>query len=72
MRDMLSNIALCMRKFKRVKPDGPPEAEGLNIYIYMGGLALMVISPKKWEFSTYFMSTLGNIQSHLKSLSDFI
>ena len=36
----------------------------------MGGLALMDISPKIWEFLTLFMSTLGIIQPHLKSFSD--
>ena len=40
--------------------------------IYMEELALMVISSKIWEFSPFFMSTLGIIQSHLKSFSDFI
>ena len=46
----------------------------VNIYIsiYMGGLALMVISPKKWECFPFFMSQLGIIQPHLKSFSDFI
>ena len=39
---------------------------------YMGGLALIVISPKIWEFPPFFMSTLGIIQPHLKSFSDFI
>ena len=46
--------------------------DGQNKYIYMGGLALMVISQKKWEFFPFFMSTLGIIQPHLKSFSDFI
>ena len=27
---------------------------------YMGGLALMVISPKTWEFFPFFMSTFGD------------
>ena len=40
-------------------------------YQYMGGLALMVISPKNWELLPFFMSTLGIIQLHLKSFSDF-
>ena len=38
--------------------------------IYMGGLALMVISQKKWELSHFFMSTLGIVQPHMKSFSD--
>ena len=37
---------------------------------HMGGLALMVISPKNWEFSLFCMSLLGIIQPHLKSFSD--
>ena len=45
---------------------------GKGVAIYMGGLALMVISPKNWEFSHFFKSTLGIIQPHLKSISDFI
>ena len=32
----------------------------------MGGLALMVISPKIWEFLPFFMITLWIIQQHLK------
>ena len=40
--------------------------------IFMGGLALMVISPKKLEFWPIFMSTLWIIQPHLKSFNDFI
>ena len=42
------------------------------IFMYMGGVALMVISPKIWEFLSFFMSTLGIIQPHFKSFSDFI
>ena len=38
----------------------------------MGGIALMVISPKKWEFMPCFMSTKGIIQPYLKSFNDFI
>ena len=34
--------------------------------------ALMVILPTNWEFPPFFMSTLGIIQQHLKSFSDFI
>ena len=33
---------------------------------HMGVLALMVISPKNWEFLAFFMSTLWIIQPHLK------
>ena len=33
----------------------------IMISIYMGGLALMVISSKIWEFSPFFMSTSGII-----------
>ena len=38
---------------------------------YMGGIALMVISPKKWEFLPFFISKLGIIQPYLKSFNDF-
>ena len=40
--------------------------------ISMGGLALMVISPKKWQILPVFMSTLWIIQLHLKSSNYFI
>ena len=33
---------------------------------YMGGLALMVISPKNWGSYRFFTSILGIIQPHLK------
>ena len=49
----------------------PPSSLICAIYIYMGGLALMVISPKNWECFPWFMYTLGIIQPHLKSFSDF-
>ena len=39
---------------------------------HMGGLALMVISPKKWEFLPFFKTKLWIIQLHLKSFNDFI
>ena len=39
---------------------------------YMGGLASIVISQKIWEFSPFFMSTLGIILPHLMSFSDYI
>ena len=32
----------------------------------------MVISPKNWEFSPFFISALGIIQPHFKSFSNFI
>ena len=37
----------------------------------MGGLTLMVISPKNWEFSPFFISALGIIQPDLKSFCNF-
>ena len=40
--------------------------------VYMGGLALMAIAPKKWEFLPTFMSTLLIIKPHLKSFINFI
>ena len=47
-----------------------PFIDNLNLLeMYMGGLALMVISTKKWEFSPFFMSTFGIIHPHLKSYS---
>ena len=39
---------------------------------HMAGLALMVISPKNWEFLPLVMYTLLTIQPHLKSFNDFI
>ena len=45
--------------------------QGETDHQYMGGLALMVISPKIWECFP-FLSTLGIIQPHLKSFSAFI
>ena len=49
-----------------------PSKIWMNTNIYMGGLALMVTSPKNWEFLPSFMSTLLIIQPHLKSFNDFI
>ena len=40
--------------------------------VHMVGIALMVISPKNWEFLPIFMSTLWIIQPHLKSFNYFI
>ena len=42
------------------------------MYVYLGGLAFMVVLPKNWEFLPFFMSTLLIIQPHLKSFNDFI
>ena len=41
-------------------------------HTHMGGLALMVISPKNWEFLPFLMPTLWIIQPHLMSFNDFI
>ena len=59
---MLESISFLIRK----------KTTFFSPFIYMGGLALMVISPKKWEFLRSFMSTLLIIQPHLKSFNDFI
>ena len=40
--------------------------------VHMGGIALMVFSPKKWEFLPIFMSKLGIIQPYFRSFNDFI
>ena len=39
---------------------------------YMGGLAVMVISPKKKGIFQFIMFTLGIIQPHLMCFNDFI
>ena len=44
--------------------------EKKNIYIYMGGLALMVITPKNGEFFHSLMSTMGMIPQQLMSFSE--
>ena len=43
-----------------------------SVRMYMGRLALMIISPKDGKLFPFFMSTLGIIQPHLKSFSAFI
>ena len=44
----------------------------VQLKAYMGGLALMIISQKNWEFLPFFMSTLWIIQPHFKSFIDLI
>ena len=38
----------------------------------MRGLAVMVMSPKNWEILPFFMSTLLNIEQHLRSFNEYI
>ena len=59
-------------KYKQKDTQTEDHKVSIHIYIYMGGLALMVISTKNWEFLPLFMSTFLTIQPHLKSFNDFI
>ena len=63
-----SNIDIFQKSYMR----GEKVVLLANNGVYMGGLALMVISPKNWEFSPFCVSTFGIIQPHLKSFTDFI